>query len=285
MAEEKKTRTRAPRAKNAEEALEVSAEIPMMAEALTPESEEKPKRAPRKAAAIAEKAEKPAAKKAAPKTAAPKKKGDSPLDVLVYDAKGEQSGELRLPAAIFGQEPNTGVMHQALQRQLNNARQGTAATKTRGLVSGGGRKPFRQKGLGRSRHGSEREPSMVGGGTVFGPQPRSFRQDMPRKMRRLALRSALAVKANEGRVSVIEGFAEMERPRTKAIVELLESVGAEGTTLLVLAAANEVVARSASNLPWAKTILAHNLNLYDLFTHDHVVIAKDALELIEETFA
>ena len=279
MAEEKKTtRSRAKKT----EAVEVSAEIPMMAEALTPEAEEKPKRAPRRATAKAEAEPK---EKPAKKPAAPKKKSDSPLDVAVFDVKGKESGEVRLPESIFGQAPNMAVMHQALQRQLNNARQGTAATKTRGLVSGGGRKPFRQKGLGRSRHGSEREPSMVGGGTVFGPQPRSFRQEMPRKMRRLALRSALSVKTSEGKVSVIDGFPEMEVPKTRVIVELLESLGAEGTTLVVLAAANEVVSRSAANLPWAKTILAHNLNLYDLFTHDHVVIAKDALELIEETFA
>jgi large subunit ribosomal protein L4 len=267
--EEKKTpKPRAPRAKKVAAEAEVKAGVAV---------EEVPRKPARKAAAPT------AEKKATRKTAA--KKGDSPLDVLVYDSKGEQSGELKLPAAIFGQEPNVGVMHQALQRQLNNARQGSASTKTRGDVSGGGRKPFRQKGLGRSRHGSDREPSMVGGGTVFGPHPRSYRQEMPRKMRRLALRSALAVKANEGRVSVIEGFAALEAPKTRAIVELLEAVGVEGTALVVLAASNEVVSRSAANLPWAKTILAHNLNLYDLFTHDHVVIAKDALELIEDTFA
>ena len=237
---------------------------------------------------VAGKAEKAAAKPRAA-TKAPRKavvkKGDSPLDVIVYDGAGEQSGELRLPEAIFGQEPNMGVMHQALQRQLNNARQGTSSTKTRAMVRGGGRKPFRQKGLGRSRHGSEREPSMVGGGTVWGPHPRSYRQEMPRKMRRLALRSALAVKASEGKVSVIDGFAAMEVPKTRVIVDLLETLGVEGTALVVLAASNEMVARSAANLPWAKTILAHNLNLYDIFTHDHVVIARDALELIEETFA
>jgi large subunit ribosomal protein L4 len=290
---------------------EVSAEIPMMAEALTPDAEvEKPaakKPAARKATATAkapakaavdnttaksivagkaEKAEaKPKAKADKPVRKVAPKKGDSPLDVLVYDGSGEQSGELRLPEAIFGQAPNMGVMHQALQRQLNNARQGTSSTKTRAMVRGGGRKPFRQKGLGRSRHGSEREPSMVGGGVAFGPHPRSYRQEMPRKMRRLALRSALAVKASEGKVSVIEGFAEMEVPRTRTIVDLLDALGVEGTALVVLAASNDMVARSAANLTWAKTILAHNLNLYDIFTHDHVVIAKDALELIEETFA
>jgi large subunit ribosomal protein L4 len=228
---------------------------------------------------------KPRAKADRPARKVVAKKGDSPLDVLVYDGAGEHSGELHLPEAIFGQAPNMGVMHQALQRQLNNARQGTSSTKTRGQVRGGGRKPFRQKGLGRSRHGSEREPSMVGGGISFGPHPRSYRQEMPRKMRRLALRSALAVKASEGKVSVIDGFADMAVPRTRTIVDLLDSLGVEGTALVVLAASNEMVARSAANLTWAKTILAHNLNLYDIFTHDHVVIAKDALELIEETFA
>ncbi len=237
---------------------------------------------------VAGKAEKATAKPKAATRATRKaavKTGDSPLDVIVYDSAGVQSGELRLPEAIFGQEPNLGVMHQAVQRQLNNARQGTSSTKTRAMGRGGGRKPFRQKGLGRSRHGSEREPSMVGGGTVWGPHPRSYRQEMPRKMRRLALRSALAVKASEGKVSVIDGFAAMEVPKTRVIVDLLETLGVEGTALVVLAASNEMVARSAANLPWAKTILAHNLNLYDIFTHDHVVIAKDALELIEETFA
>ncbi|HEY8760485.1 MAG TPA: 50S ribosomal protein L4 [Candidatus Dormibacteraeota bacterium] len=319
MADEtEETRTPKPRATRAkktetagEATPEVSAEIPMMAEALTPEEEDK-RPAARKAAAtkataakaparakavdnttpksiVAGKAAKadakPKAKAGRPERKAIAKKGDSPLDVFVYDGAGEQTGELHLPEAIFGQAPNMGVMHQALQRQLNNARQGTSSTKTRAMVRGGGRKPFRQKGLGRSRHGSEREPSMVGGGVAFGPHPRSYRQEMPRKMRRLALRSALAVKASEGKVSVIEGFADMAVPRTRTIVDLLDSVGVEGTALVVLAASNDMVARSAANLTWAKTILAHNLNLYDIFTHDHVVIAKDALELIEETFA
>ncbi|GAC1614731.1 MAG: hypothetical protein NVS9B1_24350 [Candidatus Dormibacteraceae bacterium] len=311
MAEDKKTpKPRAAKAKKEAPAVKATAETQKPPAAKAPaKAVAKPKVAA-KAKPVAKAAAKPAAKATAkapvtpvakavakPKTiirkpaarkavaAKPEKKGDSPLDVIVYDAKGGHSGELRLPEAIFGQEPNMAVMHQALQRQLNTARQGTAATKKRGQVSGGGRKPHRQKGLGRSRHGSDREPSMVGGGTVFGPQMRSFRQEMPRKMRRLALRSALAVKASEGRVSVIEGFESMEVPRTRAIVELLASVGAEGRTLVVLAAANDMVARSAKNLPSAKTILALNLNLYDLFTHDHVVIAKDALELIEETFA
>jgi large subunit ribosomal protein L4 len=203
--------------------------------------------------------------------------------VPAFDANGERSGRARLPESVFGQEPNMAVMHQAYVRQLANSRQGTAKTKRRSEVAGGGAKPYRQKGTGRARHGSNREPSMVGGGTVFGPLPRSYAQRMPRKMRRLALRSALSVKAGERKVSVLEGF-DLEEPRTKVMEDLLRAVGVGGTGLLVLPAPNEVVARSAGNLPWAKVILAHNLNLYDLFTHDQLVIAKGALEQIEETF-
>ncbi|MBO0701853.1 MAG: 50S ribosomal protein L4 [Candidatus Dormibacteraeota bacterium] len=207
----------------------------------------------------------------------------SPLVAGVYGADGNQSAEIDLPASVFGVQPNMAVMHQAYLRQLANARQGTAATKTRGEVSGGGGKPYRQKGTGRARHGSTREPSMVGGGTVFGPQPRSYRQDMPRKMRRLALRSALSVKAQEGKVRVLEGF-DIEEPSTAGMFDLLRAVGVEETALVVLAASNLVVQRSVSNLPWAKAILWSNLNLYDLFTHDDLVVQKGALEALWETF-
>jgi len=203
------------------------------------------------------------------------------LTVSSYDAGGKSAGEATLPESVFGQTPNKAVMHQAYVRQLANGRQGTASTKTRADVRGGGAKPYRQKGTGRARHGSDREPSMVGGGTVFGPHPRSYAQRMPRKMRRLALRSALSVKAGEGKVIVVDGF-ELEEPKTRVMVERLRDLGVEDTALLVLPAANDVVARSVNNLPWAKVILAQNLNLYDLFTHDQLVIARDALGLLEE---
>jgi large subunit ribosomal protein L4 len=210
----------------------------------------------------------------------------SPLTVTTYDATAIRTGETDLPEAVFGQTPNMGVMHQAYVRQLANARQGTAATKNRTLVSGGGSKPYRQKGTGRARHGSTREPSMVGGATVWGPNGRTYTQRMPRKMRRLALRSALSVKATEGRVRIVDGFA-LDEPKTKAMVELLRGLGiqAEETVLIVLPAANDVIARSTNNVPWAKVILAHNLSLYDIFTHDQLVIAKDAIGLLEENLA
>src|SRR5437660_3013898 len=177
------------------------------------------------------------------------------LSVSSYDGQGAPSGEVELPESVFGQTPHMAVMHQAYLRQLANARQGTAATKTRADVRGGGAKPYRQKGTGRARHGSIREPSMVGGGTVFGPQPRSFAQRMPRKMRRLALRSALSVKANEGRVAVLDGF-ELEEPKTRAVVDLLHAAGVENSALVVLPASNDLVQRSFNNLPWAKVVLA-----------------------------
>jgi large subunit ribosomal protein L4 len=225
-------------------------------------------------------------KKAATKESAEESTQTSPLTVSAYDTTGIRSGETELPEAVFGQTPNMAVMHQAFVRQQANARQGTAATKTRSLVNGGGAKPYRQKGTGRARHGSTREPSMVGGATVFGPQPRSYAQRMPRKMRRLALRSALSVKATEGRVRVVDGFA-LDEPKTKAMVELLRGLGIQAgeTVLVVLPAPSDVIARSTNNLLWAKVILAHNLSLYDIFTHDQLVIAKDALGLLEESLA
>jgi large subunit ribosomal protein L4 len=231
---------------------------------------------------MAEEKKSPTQKK--PRAASSRKKDATGVEAGIFDGAGKRTGEVRLPEAIFAQAPNRAVMHQALLRQLANARQGTSATKTRGMVSGGGAKPYRQKGTGRARHGSEREPQMVGGGTVFGPQPRSYRQEMPRQMRRLALRSALSVKAEEGRVSVIDAF-ELEEPKTRTMVELLRAVGVENTALVVLASPNHAVSRSVANLPWAKSVLAGNLSLYDLFTHDHLVLARDAVDRLEELFS
>jgi large subunit ribosomal protein L4 len=206
------------------------------------------------------------------------------LTVAMYGADGEKAGEVTLPAAVFAEPAHMAVMHQAFVRQMANWRQGTAATRTRAEVAGGGRKPYRQKGTGRARHGSTREPQMRGGGTVHGPQPRSYRQRMPRKMRRLALRSALSVKAAERKVSVIESLS-FDAPKTAQMAGLLQQIGVERTALLVLPAASDTVARSIGNLSWAKAVLATNLNLYDIFTHDQLIVHKDALEVLESTFA
>jgi large subunit ribosomal protein L4 len=227
------------------------------------------------------------ATKAAPKKAAAprieKEKVDDPLQVPLFDSTGTRQGDVQLPKQIFAEEPNAPVMHQAYVRQMANARQGTSSTKTRETVSGGGVKPYRQKGTGRARHGSIREPSMKGGAVVFGPHPRSYRQRMPKQMRRLALRSALSQKAIEGRVRVIDGFG-FEEPRTKLASDLIAAIGFDDTTLVVLPAPNYVVSRSFENLSGAKIILARNLNIRDVFTHTYLLIAKDSLELIEENF-
>jgi large subunit ribosomal protein L4 len=222
------------------------------------------------------------------KTTAARKKADetetNPLQVPFFDALGERNGEVDLPKSIFDETPNMPVMHQAYLRQLANARQGTASTKTRGDVSGGGAKPYRQKGTGRARHGSIREPSMKGGGTVFGPHPRSYAQGMPRQMRRLALRSALSQKALDNQVRVIESFV-FDEPKTKQAAELMQAIGFDSSTLVVLPAPNVVVSRSFENLNGTKTILARNVNIRDLFTHTYLLLAKDCIELLEENFS
>ena len=226
--------------------------------------------------------------KTAPKAkpAARKKAQEAELNALqapYFDALGERNGEVDLPKAVFDEEPNMPVMHQAYLRQLANARQGTASTKTRGAVSGGGAKPYRQKGTGRARHGSIREPSMKGGGTVFGPHPRSYEQRMPKQMRRLALRSALSQKAIDGQVRVIESFV-FDEPKTKQAADLMDAMGFDNSALIVLPAPNMVVSRSFENLSGAKTILARNINIRDLFTHTYLLLSKDCLELLEENF-
>jgi len=208
----------------------------------------------------------------------------NPLQAPYFDALGERNGEVDLPEAIFAEQPNMPVMHQAYLRQLANARQGTASTKTRKDVRGGGAKPYRQKGTGRARHGSIREPSMKGGGKVFGPKPRDFSQRMPKQMRRLALRSALSQKAIDGQVRVIESFV-FDEPKTSQASELLDAIGFDNTTLVVLPAPNYTVSRSFENLAHAKIVLARNLNLRDLFSHRYLLLSKDAIELLEENFS
>jgi large subunit ribosomal protein L4 len=222
--------------------------------------------------------------KALTKKKAAKKAETNALQAPFFDALGERNGEVDLPKAVFDEKPNMPVMHQAYLRQLANARQGTASTKTRGVVSGGGAKPYRQKGTGRARHGSIREPSMKGGGTVFGPHPRSFAQRMPKQMRRLALRSALSQKALDGQVRVIESFV-FDEPKTKQAADLMIAIGFDNSALVVLPAPNLVVSRSFENLLGTKTILARNLNVRDLFSHNYLLLSKDCLELLEENLS
>jgi large subunit ribosomal protein L4 len=202
------------------------------------------------------------------------------MQVPVYNKLGEQVGEAQLRDDIFAVPVSEPLMHQALLRQLANARLGTAKTKTRGEVSGGGRKPWRQKGTGRARQGSIRAPHWRGGGIVFGPSPRSYRQQMPRKMRRQALRSALTVKAAESQVVVLDSL-EMGEPRTKDMVALLKALGIQSSALILLPGHNEVILHSVRNLPQVRTLVAHYLNVRDLLKFDALVVPLDSLAVIE----
>ncbi|MCL4833466.1 MAG: 50S ribosomal protein L4 [Caldilineaceae bacterium] len=193
---------------------------------------------------------------------------------------GEQVGEIELSDAIFGATVNRGLMHQALLRQLANARLGTHKTKTRSEVRGGGRKPWKQKGTGRARQGSTNAPNFVGGGTVFGPTPRKYTQRMPQKMRQAALRSALTVKAAGEQIVVLDDLS-MEAPKTKAMVKTLENLGLSGQSVLILLTERSMpVERSISNLPRAKALESGYLNVRDLLGYDVVVMPKSAVEHI-----
>ena len=202
------------------------------------------------------------------------------MQVPVYDMQGEQVSERVLRDDIFAVPIDEGLMHQALVRQLANARQGTHATKTRGEIRGGGRKPWRQKGTGRARQGSIRAPHWRGGGTVFGPTPRSYEKKMPRKMRRQALRSALSVKAAGSQVVVLDKL-EMDQPRTKDLIRVLQTLGVYSSALILLPGRDEMILRSVRNLPQVRTLVAQYLNVRDLLKYDYIVVPLDSLEVIE----
>lgn len=210
--------------------------------------------------------------------------------ISMLDMTGKQVGEVNLNDSIFAAPVNESLMHQALLRQLANARLGTHKTKGRSEVRGGGRKPWRQKGTGRARQGSIRAPQWVGGGTVFGPRPRRYTKAMPKKMRRAALRSALSVKASAGQIVVVDELS-METPKTKAMIDALRALGVdESSVLMVVAEKNESVQRSARNLQndkryKVKTLLAGYLNIRDILGFDTILLSKDAVDHIEAWLA
>jgi large subunit ribosomal protein L4 len=203
------------------------------------------------------------------------------MQVEVRNIAGQVVGEAELRDDIFGIEPNTPVMHQALVRQLANRRLGTHKTKTRGEVIRSKAKWFRQKGTGRARHGSRNAPIFVGGGVAHGPRPRSYATKMPRKMRRLALRSALSVKAAEQRIVLLDGL-EFDVPKTRAVTDTLRNLQVDSSAVILLPDSNENVERSANNLPDVKTLRAHYLNVRDLLQYDYVIIPTGALAVVEE---
>lgn len=204
--------------------------------------------------------------------------------VAVYDIANNKVGELELNESFFGVEMNAGLLHQAVLMQLVAQRLGTHATKTRGFVRGGGRKPWRQKGTGHARSGSRRSPVWVGGGTVFGPHPRSYAFRMPRKQRRLALKCALSDKVKSGDFIVLDNL-DFDAPKTKQVVKLLGDFKVEKKALFITAEEMLNVERSARNIPGVKAIHTLGLNVYDILNHDKLFITKDAITRIEEVFA
>jgi large subunit ribosomal protein L4 len=175
-------------------------------------------------------------------------------------------------------------MYDVAIMQLANRRQGTASTKTRGEVRGGGRKPWIQKGTGRARHGSIRSPIWVGGGIAFGPKPRSYRYTMPKKIKRLALKSALSAKAQSDKVIVLDSF-DLKEPKTKSVLKILQNLKIDGKVLLVTAQADEVVYKSARNLPNVHTAVADQLNVLQVLNADYLVFTREAVNRAEEVFA
>ena len=202
------------------------------------------------------------------------------MRVPLKNMAGDVIGEAELNDEVFAATVNEPLMHQALMRQLANARLGTHDTKTRGEVSGGGRKPWRQKGTGRARQGSTRAPHWRKGGIAGGPHPRSYAQKMPRQMRRLALRSALTVKASQERVVVLDAL-EMPEPRTREMAAMLVRLGVPSSALVLLSERNEIVERSAANLPDVKTLRASYINVRDLLGFDYLILPQTSLTAIE----
>lgn len=202
------------------------------------------------------------------------------MQVPLFNQAGKKIGTTELRDDIFAIEPNRAVMHQALVRQLANGRQGTSDTKTRAQVSGGGSKPWRQKGTGRARQGSIRAPHWRHGGVAFGPTPRSYRQRMPKKMRRLALRSALSAKAAEGQIRVIDDL-KLDAPKTREMEALLGNLLIQSSALIILPESNPVIQKSTANIADLKTLRAQYLNVRDLLGYDYVVMALGAVKTIE----
>ena len=204
--------------------------------------------------------------------------------VTVYDMTGKSVGEMTLSDAIFGIEPNTSVMHAAVVNYLANQRQGTQSTLTRSEVSGGGRKPWKQKGTGRARQGSTRAPQWTHGGIALGPKPRDYSYELPKKVKRLALKSAFSAKVADNNLIVVDNIA-VEGYKTKAVAEMLSNLGADKKALIVMPEVDAKLIKSAANIPGVKTALVNTINVYDILNCDKFIVAKSALEKIEEVYA
>lgn len=202
----------------------------------------------------------------------------------LYNMKGQVVKQIEVKDEVFGITPNHDVLHRSVVMQLANKRQGTSKAKGRSEVSGGGRKPYRQKGTGRARQGSIRAAQYVGGGVIFGPVPRSYRTVLPRKMRQLAMKSALSACFADKKLKVVD-VLKLEAIKTKEMAQVLRNLEAEKSTLLVLDAVDLVIRRSAANLPGVKLELSNTINVIDLLKFDHVVFTEAALRKVEEVYA
>lgn len=204
--------------------------------------------------------------------------------VNVYNQLGEVVGDIELNEAIFGVEVNEHVVYEVVKNHLANRRQGTQSAKTRAEVRGGGRKPWRQKGTGRARQGSIRAPQWKGGGVVFAPKPRNYRYSVPKKVRRLAMKSVLSSKVLEGELRILDALT-VDAFSTKKAKEILRNLNLETKTMIVLPEGNDMIIKSFANLPKIETVVVDYMNVYDLMRFDNLVIVKDALSKIEEVYA
>ncbi len=204
------------------------------------------------------------------------------VNVLTMD--GQDAGTIELSDAVFGIEPNEYAVHEVVKNYLANQRQGTQSAKTRSEVRGGGRKPFRQKGTGRHRQGSSTDPSQTGGGVVFAPKPRSYRYSVPKKVKRLAMLSALSSKAADNEIIVIDEIS-FDEPKTKKMVEMLENVNAAKKALIVTAEKDENIIKSASNIQGVRTALVSTMNVYEIIGHTNFIVTRDAVKKIEEVYS
>ncbi|NLP30558.1 MAG: 50S ribosomal protein L4 [Clostridiales bacterium] len=204
--------------------------------------------------------------------------------VTMLKIDGSEAGSIDLKDEIFGIEVNEYAVHAVVKNYLANRRQGTQAVKTRSEVRGGGRKPYRQKGTGRARQGSSVSPNFVGGGVVFAPKPRSYRYSIPKKVRRLAMKSALSSKVESKDIIVLESLT-MEQPKTKEMIKILENIKAAKKALIVTDIKDENVIKSTSNIPGVKTTMVGELNVYDIVNHTSLIVTKDAVSRIEEVYS
>ncbi len=204
--------------------------------------------------------------------------------ISVYDMAGNQVSETEISDAVFGITPNKAVMHAMVVNYLANQRQGTQSTLTRTEVRGGGRKPWRQKDTGHARQGSIRAPQWTHGGVALGPKPRDYRYTLNKKVRRLAMKSALSSKAAEGELIVLDAL-NLDGYKTKTIVNMLKALNVDGKALIVTAEADQKVVKSAANIPGVKTAAVNTLNVYDILNHDKFIVVKNAVGKIEEVYA